>query len=427
MTTPAAGPAPVKSTRDPYADFLRSFSLLVVILWHWCFTIFIWKDNGPNATSPLGFTEGLWIFTWLLQVLPVFFYIGAYVHLKSWERSAARGERVWHFALRQARALAIPAVALLVTWIILGIVVGNVFDLQWMSRAVLLVVSPLWFVGAYLVLICLLPITVWLHRRYDSLVLIFLGGLAIVVDILRFRYQVPGVEWANMLFVWAFAFQMGYFHSRITGLDSAPRYLDGRIEWSYQSARSRQQARLFTYAGLFALIGLVFSGLYPGSMVGVPGQGSNMAPPTVCIIALTIFQVGVAESLRPTVVRLLAKGKLFARFTGVLTRFALPLFLFHTTGMALSRGVEWTIFGTESEAIAPTLTWWLLRPVSIIGPLLATLPVIYFFGRRYQSSPVTVRPRPVIPDDEDSIVGDGGDELLPRPDEPRGRRRLWTH
>ena len=84
-----------RAERNPYADFLRSFSLLVVILWHWCFTILVWGDQGPYATSPLGFTSGLWIATWLLQVLPLFFYIGAYVHLKSWERAAARGERIW--------------------------------------------------------------------------------------------------------------------------------------------------------------------------------------------------------------------------------------------------------------------------------------------------------------------------------------------
>ena len=46
------------------------------------------------ATSPLGFTSGLWIFTWLLQVLPVFFYIGAYVHLTAWERAAAHAGHV---------------------------------------------------------------------------------------------------------------------------------------------------------------------------------------------------------------------------------------------------------------------------------------------------------------------------------------------
>ena len=106
--------------------------------------------------------------------------------------------------------------------------------------------------------------------------------------------------------------------------------------------------------GLFLLVGLVFSGLYPGSMVGVPGQTSNMAPPTVCILALTLFQVGFAELIRPAVLRTLGRGGWFASSSPCMTRFALPLFLFHTTGMALSRAVEWAIFGTESEATSPT-------------------------------------------------------------------------
>jgi hypothetical protein len=132
----------------------------------------------------------------------------------------------------------------------------------------------------------------------------------------------------------------------------------------------------------------------------------------VCIIALTIFQVGVAELIRPSVLRGLSRGGAFARATGVFTRFALPLFLFHTTGMALSRGVEWSIFGTQVEGTEPTLTWWLLRPVAIIGPLLATLPVIYLFGRRWRTQ--TVAPPPRILPIVDEEVGDGGDPPLMR-------------
>jgi hypothetical protein len=159
-------------------------------------------------------------------------------------------------------------------------------------------------------------------------------------------------------------------------------------------------------------------------MVGVPGEDSNMAPPTVCIVALTIFQVGVAELIRPAVLHALGRGGLFARATTVFTRFALPLFLFHTTGMALSRGVEWSIFGTQAESAAPTLTWWLLRPVAIIGPLLATLPVIYLFGRRWKTQTFAPPPRilPIV-DDE---VGDGGDgPMITRPaHDPLERRHL---
>ena len=412
--------SPVKRVqRNPYADFLRAFSLLIVILWHWCFTILVWNDNGPYATSPLGFTSGLWIATWLLQVMPLFFYIGAYVHLKSWERAAAKGERLWHFALRQARSLAIPCLALMGTWIVLGIIVTSVWDIQWAWQAIIMVLSPLWFVAVYLLLVCLMPITVWLHRRYDLLVLVVMGGMAVVIDILRFRVDIPGIEWVNMIFVWGFCFQLGFFYDRISGAGSAPRYADGRIDWAYQTPRYRQQARVMTFAGLFALIGLVGSGLYPGSMVGVPGEDSNMAPPTVCIIALMIFQAGVAELLRPAVMHGLGKGGAFAKATTVFTRFALPLFLFHTTGMALSRGVEWSIFGPQTEGVEPTLMWWLLRPVSVIGPLLATLPVIYLFGRRWETQ--TTAPPPRIFPIEDDEVGDGGD--APRPDPARARSR----
>ena len=66
------------------------------------------------------------------------------------------------------------------------------FDLDWMGLAVLMVLSPLWFVLAYLFFVCLMPITVWLHRRYDALVLVVMAGLAVIVDILGSGTRCPG-------------------------------------------------------------------------------------------------------------------------------------------------------------------------------------------------------------------------------------------
>ena len=92
-------------------------------------------------------------------------------------------------------------------------------------------------------------------------------------------------------------------------------------------------------AGLFGLAGLVGSGLYPGSMVGVPGERSNMAPPTLCII--------------------------------------------HSTGMAAWLAVRYLVAGENNEATAPAAGWWLTRPLAVIGPLLFTLPVIYLVGKQW--------------------------------------------
>ncbi|TDD19572.1 acyltransferase [Nonomuraea diastatica] len=342
---------------------MRALSLIVVVVWHWAFTILEWKPHGPEPTSPLGFTSGLWILTWLLQVLPLFFYVGGHVHLLSWNRAKTRGFGIGSFVLRRIRALALPALFLSGVWVVIGAIVTWAFDVDWMWRVVLLVLSPLWFLGVYLVLIALLPVALWLHNRYDVLALIWLGGAALVIDVVRFSYGVDPAGWLNMIIVWGLAHQAGFFYDRVVAL---PRRYDKGLLWT----------------GLFALFGLVYSGIYPGSMVGVPGdKWSNMAPPTFVIVALLLFQIGLVEVLRPSMERVLVRPG-WRRVNDFINRYSLPLFLFHTTGMAIALGLSWWWFGTMATQIPPDLKWWLERPIAIVGPLICTAPVIYLFGRR---------------------------------------------
>ncbi|WP_052422381.1 acyltransferase family protein [Nonomuraea candida] len=355
--------SPQPAQRDKYVDWLRALSLIVVVVWHWAFTILEWKPHGPEPTSPLGFTSGLWILTWLLQVLPLFFYVGGHVHLLSWHRAGTRGVGIGAFVWRRIRALALPALFLSGVWVVIGAVVTYTFGVDWMWRVVLLVLSPLWFLGVYLVLIALLPVALWLHRRYDVLALIWLGGAALVVDVVRFRYGIDAAGWLNMIIVWGLAHQAGFFYDRVVRL---PRRYDAALLWT----------------GLFALVGLVYSGIYPGSMVGVPGdKWSNMAPPTFVIVALLLFQIGLVEVLRPAMERVLERPR-WRRVNEFINRYSLPLFLFHTTGMAISLGLSWWLFGSLGDKIPPDLKWWLERPIAVIGPLICTTPVIYLFGRR---------------------------------------------
>jgi hypothetical protein len=184
------------------------------------------------------------------------------------------------------------------------------------------------------------------------------------VDILRFRYGLQWAGWINMATVWGLAHQTGFFYRRIV---IAPRRTDFALLWT----------------GLFALMGLVFSGLYPGSMVGVPGDRlSNMAPPTFVIVALLTFQIGVAEIARPAVERRLKRLR-WQRANLLINQFALPLFLFHTTAMALARAVGYFLFeGQIVDDRAPDLIWWLERPLAVLGPLLFMVPMIAVFARR---------------------------------------------
>jgi hypothetical protein len=365
--------------RDPYVDFLRALSLIIVVIWHWAFTILDWRADGPHATSPLGFTRGLWLATWLFQVMPLFFFIGGFVHLQSWQRAQDKGVRLGGFVLRRIRQLLLPAGVVLLAWIGLGTLIGTYFDLSGIGRGVKLVVSPLWFLGVYLMLIALLPISLWLHRKLGAVALVWLGGLAMVVDIIRFKGAddytwlhtllvnagidsgVESLGWLNMVLVWGLAHQAGFFYQKIV---DAPRQSDWTLLWT----------------GLFGLTGLVGSGLYPGSMVGVPGERfSNMAPPTFVIVALLVFQIGVAELLRPRMQVLLLRPR-WDWFNKRINEFSLPLYLVHTTGMALFLFLAWLIFSYDMEKPADVdLGWWLTRPIAIIGPLLCTIPVLLLF------------------------------------------------
>jgi hypothetical protein len=378
---PRSGPPPARSgERDAFIDFVRAFSLLVVVAWHWVFTIIIWGSDGPMATNPIGFTRGLFVATWLFQVLPLFFFVGGYAHAEAWEAAQAGGRfhSTLAFAWKRVRQLARPALLLAGAWWVLGSVAVALFDLNGVQRAVILVLSPLWFLVVYLLLIGLFPITHWLHERLGGLVVVWGVGIAVLVDVARFTHGIAWAGWINMVVIWATCHQLGYF-------------------WEDLVAAGRRVAWGLAYTGLFALAGLVSSGIYPGSMVGVPGDKfSNMAPPTICILALLMFQAGVVLLLRPWVLHRLRTSVRWADVSSVINRFSLPLYLFHSTGLAL-----WAAFGhfvlNNPDQRQPDVQWWLSRPVAFLGPLALTLPIIFLLGRQYVKKPEPREPQGPTP------------------------------
>jgi hypothetical protein len=374
MATPTPSPSPAPSPapsrgRDRFIDFVRAFSLLVVVAWHWVFTIIVWRPDGPHATNPIGFTRGLFFATWLLQVMPLFFFVGGFAHERAWLGRSDGRRTLGEFARDRAIDLARPALLLAGAWWLLGSIVVFLFELDGIGRAVTLILSPLWFLVVYLMLILLFPLAYRLHLRFGGLVIVWSIGLAALVDVIRFDRGVEWIAWCNMILVWGMCHQLGFF-------------------WEDLVAAGRRVGWMLAWGGLFGLAALVGSGLYPGSMVGVPGQKvSNMAPPTICIVALVFFQAGVALLIRPWVLDKLETSRRWEVTSSVINGFSLPLYLFHSTGMAMWAAVTHFVFDVD-EVRRPDATWWLTRPVAFVGPLLFTLPIILLLARR--------EPRPVV-------------------------------
>src|SRR5919106_6608983 len=77
--------------RDRYVDFLRVFSIVVVIIWHWSLSVIFWNGDRFLMPNPINQVPGGWLYTWLLQIVPVFFIVGGYANYASWQASHRRG------------------------------------------------------------------------------------------------------------------------------------------------------------------------------------------------------------------------------------------------------------------------------------------------------------------------------------------------
>ena len=335
----ASAPAEPSAGRDLYVDLLRAGSLLVVVVWHWVFNLVYRDDTSVSATNPIGTTRGMWLLTWVLQVMPVFFIVGGFIHGRVLERDG----RWWPFVSRRVRQLLVPASALIGVFVVAQVVAAQLDAPGWVSDGLWLVVSPLWFLAVYLLLVVVAPMAHAAHRRAGPLAVVLLAGGSVLVDVARFnvlRDHVGVWVWLSMLVVWGFVHQLGFFFGEIREL----------------STRSQEAIAL---AGFFVLIGLTNMNLYPRSLVGVPGERlSNMGPPTLAVCALAVLQLGVVARLERVVAPRLS-GPRLRSFVGWSSRWSMLVFLWHMPGYAAAWLTLDALFEIPSEF---TWTWWAWRP-----------------------------------------------------------------
>jgi fucose 4-O-acetylase-like acetyltransferase len=330
--------------RDRYTDFLRVTSIATVVLGHWTIIAVSRSTDGLAAGNVLSTTPWLWLATWVFQVMPVFFFVGGFANMVSWQAMDRRGGGyVEYLAGRMARLLR-PALVFVLVWLALPPVLGR---LGLPAREVELVGrvmgQPLWFLGVYLVVVALAPVMVRLHRRFRLWVPATLAAVAAAVDALRFAAGLEQVGYLNLLVVWTLVQQAGFF------------YADGTL-----GRLSGRALAGLAAAGLGGLVVLTGTGLYPPSMVGLPGEKSNMTPPTVCIVALTVWQVALVMLARGRVSAWLARRGPWTLVvaTGSL---AMTLYLWHITAMVALYGVVLAAGGPLP--VPGTGAWWATRPV----------------------------------------------------------------
>lgn len=341
--------------RERLVDLVRVASIVVVVLWHWVFSVTQWSPQGALVMpNPIGDVRGLWIATWVLQVMPAFFIVGGYANMATWQGAGSTGGFIV-FWRRRLRRLLTPAAVMAAVWVGVDLISvaaeGSKADvLRWG----MVTFVPLWFLGAYVGVVLLVPCTARLHRRFGVGVPITVVAMMVLAG--------PGLVTTGL--VWVFAHQLGYF------------WRDGRLTGRGRR-HERRTALALMCAGAGGLWWLTTSGGYPSSMVATAGErGSNMFPTSICIAALAVLQLGLLLLARPGLERWLHRRAVWKAVVGA-NAIAMTVFCWHMTADVIVLRVFGALGGTL--ATHPDGTWWMWRPFWLLvpGAVLAALVAVF--------------------------------------------------
>ncbi|MGH8989991.1 MAG: acyltransferase family protein [Acidimicrobiia bacterium] len=373
--------------RDRYVDFLRAASIVVVVIGHWTISLIAWDGGVIRSTSVLGLGAGLWLATWVFQVMPVFFFVGGYSNLVAYESARRQGLPTGAFIRGRLRRLLAPSLAFLAVWAVIqvglhltgtgaptGPRIGDLVLLRGVRPpGQTIPFGPLWFLGVYLLVVSLSPLTVRLHRRFGGWVVAVMAVGAVVCDLIGFIGGQAGFRYSNVVFVLLLPHQLGHF------------YGDGSIlRWP------RRRLAAMAAAGLSGLVLLTnpwvfepfgddrfrwFPGIghYPRSLLGTDVERvSNAYPPTLCYLLVGFWLIGLVMLVRPALSRWLERPGVW-KATIAVNGSIMTLFLWHMTAFLLAILLLWPLgFGHDAT---PSARWWAERPLwlGVAGAILAVL------------------------------------------------------
>jgi hypothetical protein len=222
-----------------------------------------------------------------------------------------------------------------------------------LERAAWAVAIHLWVLPVYLGLLAVTPALHAAHRRWGPRVPVLLAACAAGVNTAVLCFRPPLLDWMDYLLVWGSIHQLGF------------AWHDGAL------TRSRRRPLALAAVGITVLVGLLWPGPFPVSMVGVPGARiKNSAPPSVALLAFAIGQVGLLLAAEPTMARLL-RGPRLGRAVARANRMVMTLYLWHMAPVILAALVLYPT-GVLPSAPIGSSAWLVQRLIWV-----ATLTILF--------------------------------------------------
>ena len=370
MTTPTTSVRPsavavaaaTPARRERYVDFLRVFSLAVVMLGHWLMAVVEWRDGRLVAGNILESAPAVQWLTWVFQIMPVFFVVGGFSNTASWTAAVRDGRGYGDWLGSRLVRLVRPVLAFALAWcaVVVALTVVGVDPASVRAGSI---AQPLWFLAVYVLVVAAAPAMVAAHRRRGWAMPVAMAAGVALVDLARWPLGVPLVGWVNLALVWLFAHQLGI------------AWRDGAV-----TSWPRRRVAGLAVVGLGGLVLLTSTGGYPHSMVGGVGEArSNTFPPSLALVALGLWQFAAALLLRPAVDRWLDRPGVWETVVAA-NGMAMTVFLWHLTALLVVAAIALP-GGWMPQPAAGSAPWWVMRPVWLVLLALALVPLLALFAR----------------------------------------------
>ena len=339
-------------------------------------------------------TSWLWLATWILQVMPIFFFVGGFSNLVTYDAFRRRKQTTWAFIRSRLERLLWPSLVFFAVWtpVMVALHIADVgapagprvWGETRLLRGVLppgatVPFGPLWFLGVYVIVVTISPLTIRLHRRFGLWVPGLLVAGAIAADVVGFELGHPAVRWFNVFFVLLLPHQLGHFYGDGSMLRWSRRAYWAMVAIGLGGLMILTNPPLWTMFGDARLRWFPGIGTYPKSLLGTDAERvSNAYPPTMCFLLGGIWTIGAVMLLRPRLAVWLQRS-LPWRGTIAVNGVIMTLFLWHMTAYLMAILLLWPLgLGHETDS---SLRWWLERPVWIFVPGAILLGLVAVFGR----------------------------------------------
>ena len=364
--------------RNSAVDFYRVSGVVLIVLGHWLAGAVTYRDGAFGRQNPLVDLPWTQWLTWPFQAVPTFFLVAGYASAVSWthRRETEGVSRQTWVRRRLARVLGPTTVYVgLVSAVVVAADLCHVAG-STLEYAGWAVAMHLWFLAVYLIVVSLTPVAIAAQRRWGLLVPAALALGVAAVDGVSLVGHVPYLGWLNYLLCWGALYQLG-------------------IAW--QSGLLAVRKPVVLAAGSAVVLALLIGlGLYPVSMIGVPGQAvQNTSPPTVAMLAFAGTQAAMVIILAPALNRALRAG-FIQHMLAVANGNVMALYLWHMVPVVIVAIVGYPA-GLLPQPVEGTGAWWLARLewLVILSLVTAVEMVLLYWARGFFAAPLPMLGTPI--------------------------------